>query len=320
MDQDQRRKRQAFLASARRSAERRARTLKETAIREPAEMPLDVVSQTDAVSQWPQERREGRLRACAEMTQLLANLLGQWVAMVVWGIVFLGVVDATGAPPGGVLSGLFGEVLSFLVHVVAGVFLGASSALSWLPPILIGCGVIGTVRRRGCWYAAPCGGVAVVGVAAIQSVVERGHAWLGSVNLAMDAALFWAATVWAWLMVASIVPLEVLGIWKWTNGRKLGDLSGRSYRDRLGSARLSMQRRIVGDGRGMEALVVLGIAYVGGEHWGLLGAIGGLLVAIWFRPMLSVIALLLSGAILGVGLFLPSAALLAIWGSGEVQD
>ncbi|MBV9173597.1 MAG: hypothetical protein JOZ81_26330, partial [Chloroflexi bacterium] len=152
------------------------------------------------------------LRLCA-----LFALLGLVAGLVVFILVRLGIIVATGAQPFGVLAGLgvFGAILAFLLHAVFGMIAGFSQLVVPITSLMfVVFGAIGAIRRQRPWYT-PLAGVALFAAfTLLQSGAERAMDWLGSAS-DWDAASEWSATAGTFITGLGLLPLYGIWTWRW---------------------------------------------------------------------------------------------------------
>lgn len=134
---------------------------------------------------------------------------------VVFFLVLAGVIEATASPPGGMLRGSAGAVASFGQHALWGVLAAAYSLVEWLGVVLLVLGLVGALRRRAPWFAAPVGLVTVVAFGFLDALRNGLSDLLGSVS-ASDAAPFWAALVATYISMGVRVLSWVREIWLWS--------------------------------------------------------------------------------------------------------
>lgn len=265
--------------------------------------------------------KPGRFRRIAEALPAIGDGLGMWAQIIIFPLVFFGWVQATGAPPGGFLSGRIGEIFAFVSHALAGTMMGAINALSWPVSLLVLFGLIGTLRLRARWYSVPVGLAAWGGLAVLYFLIEAVGNWLGSVNMVADGAIYWATSMGVWISLMGRLPLWTMDIWRWTNVRgRRGlyesefDLKPMTYWQRV---RLFHQVLTESMGKGAVATVqgvfVLGTLLVGWEMNRWAGLAIAFVAAATFWRLAEAVVLLVAGVLVAVFLVFPSALVLAIW-------
>ena len=144
------------------------------------------------------------------------------VFWIVAALVFFGVIDATGAPPGGLLSafGFVGGILAIPVATVWAVYVVLLLALGWFSWLAIPMAIIGTLRRRARWYAIPVAVLLFVAGGFGPALGERVVNGLGSVSR-FDAATYWGMFVAMWLVAVGQFPIWLRSFWRWTNTSEL---------------------------------------------------------------------------------------------------
>ena len=152
---------------------------------------------------------------------------------VVFVLVLFGVIEATGAPPGGILGGAF--IASVVSHALAGavttwlVFFGWSGCLAFVFAL------VGVFRRKRPWFIPLLWIVIVAGTQIGISGVFAVLNWLGSASPGVwdgahtwsppfwDAAAEWGASAMVGTVLLVTVPDFIRGLWQWSNGGSFGD-------------------------------------------------------------------------------------------------
>ena len=157
------------------------------------------------------------------------------VGLVVFVGVLSGAIEATGAAPGGVLTGRGALPASIVSHALIGalttwlVFFGWSGCLAFVFAL------VGAFRRSRPWFA-PLLWIALVVVAPIGILaIEAMQSWLGSASPGVwdgahtwsppfwDAAAYWGANAMVGTILLVTAPVFARGLWQWSNGGSLGD-------------------------------------------------------------------------------------------------
>jgi hypothetical protein len=138
-------------------------------------------------------------------------------------LVLTGTIEATGAPPAGVLSGLgiFGLAFAFILHATLGMLAGLQQGAAGLVGLfLLVFGLVGAIRRRRPWYTPLAGPALWLAAALVTSGAEHVLNWLGSVS-DWDAAASWSATTGTLIAAVGQLPLWGIWIWRWTNAKAI---------------------------------------------------------------------------------------------------
>jgi hypothetical protein len=184
------------------------------------------------MEKFPASRLNGTPRKKTRKVWQLA--LSGIAGSVVFVVVLLGVIQATGAPPGGVLTGRGAFFASLVSHAVTG------ALVTWLQFFCLGgClgfvfALVGAFRRRRSWATPLLSIAAVVGAIIGIFAIEKLEDWLGSVSPGVWDGTTWQPPFWdaaaLWGMVATVgtlllvtAPDFVRGLWRWSNGGSFGN-------------------------------------------------------------------------------------------------
>lgn len=270
----------------------------------------------------PRPVRYLKLVARARAVVPLADGIAFWLQSLVFLLVLAGSIEATGAPPGGILRGSFGAVVAFGAHTLAGIIFAVSFVAGWLAIVLAALGLVGALRRKCGWHVGPVGVAFAIGFGLVTSATEAVQDWLGSVSPS-DAAALWAALVGTAISLLGRSALWVLHIWRWSN---VGDsfsafspLFDEGQSELPYTARVGLLHRTLVEGLGQSAVLLVdlaclfGIWLIGWRTGGWLGLLVALLVSGVAWGMLRGFVMLASGLIVAGVVVFPLAALLAVW-------
>src|SRR5437867_8565583 len=157
------------------------------------------------------------------------------VGLVVFVGVLSGAIEATGAAPGGVLTGRGALPASIVSHALIGalttwlVFFGWSGCLAFVLALA------GVFRHRLPWFTPLLWIALAVGAEIGHFAILAVHNWLGSVSPGVwdgahtwyppfwDAAAFWGASAVVGTVLLVTAPVFVRALWNWSNGGSFGD-------------------------------------------------------------------------------------------------
>jgi|SRR5215471_3184496 len=161
------------------------------------------------------------------------------LSAVVGSIVFLAVLSgtlrATGAAPGGILTGRWAFVASIVSHALSGGLRTWLILFGWSGFAAIIFALVGAIRRKRSWYAPLLWTVSIVLAAAVSRAIEAIQDRLGSASPGVwdgaqtwsppfwDAGAFWGATAVVGTFLLVTAPLYIKGLWRWSNGGSFGD-------------------------------------------------------------------------------------------------
>jgi hypothetical protein len=263
-------------------------------------------------------RNPSRFQGFAEALVPLGDFLGGFVAQpLVFLLVLTGTVEATGAPPGGVLRGPLGAVLAFGLHALWGVLAAVCQVVGWLALFLTVFGLLGAVRRRGRWYIGPLGVLVWIGAAVAFATYRQVADWLGSVS-SSDAAPLWAAFVGAYISMGGRLPLWGSEVWKWTNSHG-GTVARMSYFRRVGLLHQELMGSDTREGMGksiislVEMSLMFGLCLIGWRMNGWAGVIVAVLIFATIWGFARALLWLVGGFLVSIFVVLPLSAVLAIW-------
>ena len=157
------------------------------------------------------------------------------VGSAVFVVVLFGAIEATGAAPGGVLTGRGAFLASVVSHALSGAlttwlfFFGCSGFLAFVFAL------VGAFRRRRPWFTPLLWIALVVGAQIGILAIGAVQSWLGSASPGVydgahtwsppfwDAAAYWGANAVVGTVLLVTAPVFVRGLWQWSNGGSFGD-------------------------------------------------------------------------------------------------
>ena len=161
------------------------------------------------------------------------------LSIIVGSVVFVGVLSgalhATGAAPGGILTGRGAFLAAIVSHALSGALTAWLLFFGWSGCLAFVFALVGAFRRRRPWFV-PLLWIALalgaqIGLFAIAAVGN----WLGSASPGVwdgahtwsppfwDAAAFWGSSALLGTALLLTAPVFVRKLWRWNNGASFGD-------------------------------------------------------------------------------------------------
>lgn len=257
------------------------------------------------------------------------SALGAALGLVAGPLAFVavgfGLIEATGAPPGGVLDGFFGGLLAFTLHGVVGALVPTLNTWGWVLALAVPFSLIGALRRRCRWWSPIACAIGVLLLYILGQWVASVNNWFGSVSR-WDAAAMWGAEAGTSVAMMFQLPLLLTLAWRWANAAEkplLGSYAvslrayqtgAFTYEDRVNVLWLGLNNGfgpIIANT--VEVLAFLAMLGFGWHHGGWVGGI----IALFFGAMWGSLATSLIGMVAGmtaaVAVMLPLATLIAVW-------
>jgi hypothetical protein len=262
--------------------------------------------------------KHGRFYTFATGLAMWGNVLGGYVVgPLVFILVLAGILPATGASPGGVLSGTIGAVLSFGLHTLWGFLAALTQVVSWLALLLIVVGLVSSIRRRAPWYTALLGIVVFVAAAFADGLRSQISEFFGSAS-PWDAAAFWAALAGTYVQLGARLLLWGNEIWNWPC-RRDSNYVRLPYFKRLNVLHSLYMGSDTSEGFGktivstVDAALLLAMCLVGWQISGWLGVAIGIAIGATVWGIARGLLWIVGGTIVSVCIVLPLSSVLALW-------
>lgn len=160
--------------------------------------------------------------------------LAAGAGLVYFMAVLTGAIEATGAPPGGVLSGTWAKLASVAMHALAGGLTTWLIAFGWSAQLALLITVVGLVRGRGRWVGLAIWIGVLIGTKLAITAIPLVMDWLGSASPGTwdgartwfppfwDAAAYWGASAFTGVLLFVTLPTYLKGVWAWSHRRPFG--------------------------------------------------------------------------------------------------
>lgn len=161
------------------------------------------------------------------------------LSIVVGSVAFVGVlsgaIQATGAAPGGVLTGRGAFLSAVVSHALSGALTAWLVFFGWSGCLAFVFALVGAFRRRRPWFAPLLWIALVIGAQIGLFAIDAVGNWLGSASPGVwdgahtwsppfwDAAAFWGSSAVVGTVLLLTSPVFVRRLWQWSNGASFGD-------------------------------------------------------------------------------------------------